>query len=178
MGFFDFLSKHRRVLCPDGTTKYIHKDVNSAIPTYVTKYDAKLFSRIGSEIQDDLTIGGEYKTRIHDLLSNRNEQYASLIHEFRVLYGVFSADPCSYSDYFLDGIKRILAIHHVLRVQSSNIQAYIDLVRTQPDDTALLTQRFSELQREMLYFDSQEITEAFETARVAAGKLGGRNDGR
>ena len=177
MGFFAFLSKHRRVECPDGTIKYIHKDVNSAIPTYVTEYDAKLFSRIGSEMQSDLTIRGEYKTRIHDLLNSRSEQYAALIHEFRVLYEAFSTDPCSYSDYFLDEVKRILAIHRALRVQNSNIQAYIDLVRSHPDDTALLTQRFSELQRAIFHSDSQEITEAFETARVAAVKLGSQNDG-
>lgn len=178
MAIFGFLSKQRRVLCPDGTTKYVYKDVNRAMPIYVTAFDAKLFSRLGSEIQDDLTIGGEYKTKIHDLLNNRNEQFASLIHEFRILYNVFSADPCSYSDYFLDGVKRILATHHLLKVQSSHIRAYIDLVRTQPDDAALLTRSYYQLQREMLNFDSQEITEAFQTARVAAGKLGDRNDGR
>lgn len=71
MGIFDFLSKQRRVLCPDGTTKYVYKDINQAMPTYVTAFDAKLFSRIGSDIQDDLTIGGKYKAKIHDLLNNK-----------------------------------------------------------------------------------------------------------
>lgn len=177
MKFLNIFLKLRRVDCPDGTSKYIHKDVNNAIPIYVREYDATLFGRIESELKGDAVIGGEFKNKIHDLLTTKDENYASLIHEFRVLYGTFSTDPCSYSDFFLDGVKQILNVHQALKLQSSLIRDCIEYARMHPGDPALLETTLEVLKRKLLYEEEQEVTEAFKVSRMAAREFRRQNDG-
>ena len=171
MRIFSVFHNQRTVVCPDGTEKYIYKDVNKAIPMQLKEYDAKLLAKLDTELQQNASISGHFKSRIRNILADIDNSHASLLIEFQILYGTFSADPCSYGDFFRDGVERILSVHQSIKQQNTLIQATIEYAKAHSGDITQLEDRLKMLETLVYRDEKREVEDALGVARTAAQKF-------
>lgn len=140
-----FWEKTYSVRCPDGSVRNIYKDINNACPLFINGWKTD----VTADIKGVSSLSGEakakYETQIHGILFNLNEQNQSLMMSFRTVYLVFTTNPCANGDFFQREIEKLLDEQRKITALKIQIAALIQLAATSPNDTAQITQLFSNI---------------------------------
>ena len=146
-----WLGKSYTVTCPDGTKRTIYRDVDDAFPLYIPGWKGG-FKAEGGASADALGIEGlrgkvegEYATRIDGLLFSINELNQSYMMSFRTVYLTFLSDPCGNSGFLQRQVEKIVADQQRITQLGIQVRFLIELVRSQPQDTAQIVKLFKEI---------------------------------
>jgi len=140
-----FWKKTYRIRCPDGSVRIIYKNIDHACPLFINGWKAD----VGAGLKGLSNLSGDakakYETQIHGLLFNLNEQNQSLMMSFRTVYLAFETNPCGNDSFFQRELEKLLDEQRRISALKIQIAALIELASTTPNDTAKLTQIFSDI---------------------------------
>ena len=121
------------VECPDGTTKTVYRDVDKAFPFLIQGLRGKADANVSLK-GIKAKVGTEYVPLVQGLFLELNEQNQSLMLSFKAAYFVYKNDPCNYSSYFQDQVKKLLEDQSVLRRTKMQFHALIALAELDSDN--------------------------------------------
>jgi hypothetical protein len=131
---FKWFSKTYAVKCPDGSVKYIYKNIDHAFPLYIPGWQSKVVSGLEGIESIKANISADYTTKIQGLIFNLDEFNQGIMFAFRGAYTTFSSDPCENSNFFSRQIEKILDDQRRLLSLKMQIQALIKLAELHPQN--------------------------------------------
>jgi hypothetical protein len=92
--------KTRKVICLDGTERFVYKDIDDVFPLSVSDRSKKLNSDVKIPDTVDAKFAVEISQAIKSLMFTIDENNGSLVLEQRGAYSVYAANPCeAYERY-------------------------------------------------------------------------------
>jgi hypothetical protein len=140
-----FSFRSRKYKCPDGTIRIVRRNPDKAFPLAIKSASASLKGQLTVIQSASAGIGGDYKTNVDSLLIALDEKNNSLMIKYRAAYEVYATNPCGKSDYLADEVRSISDAHSRLVDSGLKIQLFVELIKTQPTNSGLITQVFQEL---------------------------------
>lgn len=132
----------RTAICPDGSTKVVHRNLDAAFPLYVAGWDANLSAELKSA-QVDGKVSGNYRSKIDGLLIALDDSNNNVMLEFRAAYVAYQTDPCSNSAYFLRALERISDKRDAISKLKLKIGALIEMAKAA--NNLIADERFADL---------------------------------
>lgn len=108
--------------CLDGSIKTIYKKAEDAFPLLINGYDAKMSSKIKTELIDGAELSGSLKKNVDTLLYGLDDINNGLMMSFRAAYVGFQSDPCANNVFFLEQITQINEEQRRLRALKMQIR--------------------------------------------------------
>jgi hypothetical protein len=130
-------SRQRTVICPDGTTQFVFKNIDSAFPFFFG--DAKVSAQAAIEGMKEVSgkLDGSYETEIKHILVRIDEKNGSAQSHLRAAYVLYSAAPCKKLDYLEATISEIRQDERDLRTAELAIQQLSTLIGSGPLTSAM-----------------------------------------
>lgn len=121
-------SRQRAVLCPDGTTQFVFKNVDHAFPFFFKQAKASAAAAFNSLKQLSGKIEAKYEADIRHILVNIDEKNGSVQAHLRAAYVLYSAAPCKKLDYLQSAIEEIRHDERDLRAAELAIRELVPLL--------------------------------------------------
>jgi hypothetical protein len=131
--------------CPDGSIRIVRRNPDKAFPLAIKTAAASLKGQVNVIQSASVGIGGDYRTSVDCLLVALDDKNSSLMMKYRAAYEVYASDPCGKSDYLADEVRSISVTHSKLVDWALKIQGFVELIKTQPKDSPVISQIFQEL---------------------------------
>lgn len=71
-----------------------------------------------------------------------NERNQSLVLQFRALYSVYQADPCSYGRYYAEGVATLVSNQERLNELAIRVRGLIDLLSANPGRPQVIVKEY------------------------------------
>jgi hypothetical protein len=117
------ISNRYTVLCNDGTTRTVFKNVEDAIPI---PQDIELSGRVSTSVNDlmgdSIGLNAQWRDRVHPLISSLNDQIVDYYSHIRSAYSVYQTNPCEYDEFYMRQTEQI-------RQEGNTILRYRDTIR-------------------------------------------------
>ena len=137
-------ARHRAVLCPDGTTQYVFKNVDHAFPFFFRQARTSAAAALSGLKQVKGKIDASHASEIRHILISIDEKNASIQAHLRAAYVLYSAAPCKKLDYLQAAIDAIRQDERDLRAAEMAIGQLVSLLSTgRGDGTAALSTTIS-----------------------------------
>ena len=114
--------------CPDGTKHTLYRNIEDAFPLYITDNVGQLTAGLNIADSADANIGGNFASKVSGLLYDLDWSNRNIMFEFRSIYSVYQAEPCSNSEFFRTQIKQIVEDHKNLKLLEIKIKGLIDII--------------------------------------------------
>jgi hypothetical protein len=167
--------KTYRVKCPDGSHKWVHRNVDDAFPLYIKGYQGDVNAELTGLSEVSASAGATYATKIQGLLFGLDELNQGLMIHFRGVYLVYMSDPCGNAPFLQREVQKLLGEQQRLVRLRIQIRALIELARNHPEDTNSIVDHFQKIAGSMggpalAEASRAEITEARKIAGEWAGE--------
>src|SRR5687768_16666040 len=93
--------------CPDGTTKRVYRDVDTAFPLYIKGWEGNMSADASAVGTGSGAVKGAYATKIQGLLFGLDELTQTVMINFRNVYMVYESDPCSQSGFLAREVEKL-----------------------------------------------------------------------
>jgi len=139
-------SKIKRVKCPDGTTRYVYKDLDDAFRLELKDWSAAFKAQLNSLKLQELETSLEFQKQVSGLLMELDEVNRSLQFHFRALYSAYMNNPCELDKWYAEEVQRLVQTECKLRLDK--IRDSMEFIRSglanrpmdQQNVTAIITQ--------------------------------------
>ena len=167
------------IRCPDGTIKFVYKDVEDAFPLLTKEFG------VSASLQTDPVgttgLGAQYRSKVNALFDGLNSQTNDLFAHLRAVYVVYKTDPCNKGDYLASRITEITDSFQQFRMQQLNVEILKDRARHLDVSGELATvyaklenalvPAHDEIARTKGVGNASEVSKAFELSNEAASQL-------
>jgi hypothetical protein len=124
MGFFSRKEKH---ICPDGTVRYTHKNVDAAFPLFIANADKKSSGELKGLKGISTKFSKENKTKIQETIYALDDLNNTLMLKFRSAYVLYEANPCAGYQTFSSEILKINDDHQKMIVLKTKISVFVSM---------------------------------------------------
>ena len=100
--------KTRLIKCPDGSLRYVYKNMDDAFPLYAKDWKARFDVAVKGLQTIQGSLGGELAHGLSGLLVMLNESNASLQFNCRAIYCTFSVNPCSMDTWLQNQMQELI----------------------------------------------------------------------
>lgn len=129
----------RKIKCPDGTIRIVHKDIDDLFPLSISDNTSSLNG--GLKIPEGLeaNIGADLTKAIKGVLFSIDGNNSSLILDQRAAYTGYATNPCEKADWYQRQIEDLSTRRHRLQEQERLLGALLSLADSpMADKTELL----------------------------------------
>ncbi len=116
------------VKCPDGTPRYIHKNVDDAFPLFLKERSSNAKASIDALDHAKADVAKDQKDTIGYILFRIDDKNSSMQASFRAAYIVYAASPCTKSDYLQQAVESIRKEEQNLRSAEMAITNIINAI--------------------------------------------------
>lgn len=127
-------SKYKRIKCPDGTYRLIHKNPNDIFPLIVSDLKGDFNASVSALDEMQAEFGGKFSNEIRGFLYKLDNANSTLQLKMRSVYSALIVNPCSQLDWYNKQIENIIEEEGRLRELLFGIVAKL-LDRNVPEDT-------------------------------------------
>lgn len=130
MEFISNLFSKHKVKCPDGSVRYVYRNIDKAFPMFLGDIKNEISAGIKNKEFGSANATKKYNSDIRSILIQIDETNQSMMLNFRVAYIGFESNPCQNSEKFnadLDEIRRCGQHNHELKVKVNAIIRYLEL---------------------------------------------------
>jgi hypothetical protein len=103
-----FLPEMRRVKCPDGTDRYVLRDIDRVFPLFAPDWARQAKAAAAALNGLTASVEASVKTHVQGLFFQLDEANRSLHLKLRMAYITFATNPCSLDAKWLDNRTREL----------------------------------------------------------------------
>lgn len=128
----------RKVVCPDGTTRIVHKDIDDLFPLSIANESSKFNGGFKVPEALEANVGVEISKAIKGVLFSIDGNNNSLILDQRAAYTGYSANPCGKGDWYQRQIEDLSSRRHRLQEQERLLGALMSLADSPMADKAEL----------------------------------------
>jgi len=121
-------SRQRGVLCPDGSTHFVFKNVDHVFPYYFPQAKLSAAAALDGLKKVKGKVEVKYESRIEDILFRIDQKNGSVQYHLRAAYVVYSAAPCKKLDYLQAAIDATRQGEQELRGADMAIRALVTLL--------------------------------------------------
>ena len=175
-------SKTYTIICPDGTSRIIYKNIDDAFPLNMSGFETKMSGKFGTEDIKNLEIDADYKTKVENLLFGLDDINKDLMLTFRSAYMAYVTDPCTNSQYLTTQIEKITFEHSKLKKHKLQINSLVDMLKiSNGNSSEVIMNTYCNIINEMgLNGECQKeiIVREMQLASEDAKRLSGENDER
>lgn len=124
-------SRQRVVLCPDGTTQFVFKNVDHAFPFFFKQAKASTAAALNGMKEIQGKIEAKYESNVKHILVSIDEKNGSVQAHLRAAYVLYSAAPCKKLDYLQAAIEAVRQDERDLRTAELAIHQLVLLLSNQ-----------------------------------------------
>lgn len=117
----------KTIICPDGTTRIVHKEIDDLFPLAITDGNKKFNGSVKIPEAIEANVGAELTTAIRGVLFSIDGNNNSLILDQRAAYTGYSANPCDKADWYQRQIEDLSSRRHRLQEQERLLGALMSL---------------------------------------------------
>lgn len=129
----------RKIRCPDGTVRIVHKDIDDLFPLSISDHAVKADGGLKIPESLEANIGAELAKAIKGVLFSIDGNNNSLILDQRAAYTGYAASPCEKADWYQRQIQDLSTRRHRLQEQERLLGALLSLADSpMADKTELL----------------------------------------
>src|SRR5688572_8995044 len=120
----------RTVVCPDGTKRYVFRNIDRAFPFYCRQIKASTSAALEGIKDIKGNLGAQYEGEIKDILFSIDEKNGTTQAHFRAAYMRYHAEPCSGLVFLEKAIDAIRQDERDLRAAELAIRQLVVLLST------------------------------------------------
>ena len=135
----------RKVTCPDGTTRIVHKDIDDLFPLSIADESRKFNGGIKVPETLEANVGAEITRATKGVLFSIDGNNNSLILDQRAAYTGYSANPCGKADWYQRQLEDLSSRRHRLQEQERLLGALMSLADSPMADKSELLGILSQL---------------------------------
>ena len=118
--------KPQEIVCPDGSVKFVHHDLDRIFPLHISSKKSSAQAALDVAKQAKAKLSRQHQEKVEQVLVAINESNANTQMACRAHYTVYAASPCEGYDYYKLAMDR--STKHQERMQQTKI-ALDNLVR-------------------------------------------------
>ena len=102
--------KIRKIKCPDGSFRYVYRNIDDVFPLYAKDWKARFDLAIKGLQTLEGALGGELAHKLSGLFFMLNDSNASLQFQCRAAYGTYLVNPCAKDDWLFQRMNEIICL--------------------------------------------------------------------
>lgn len=130
-------TKRIRVICPDGSTQFVFKNVDHAFPFYFGQAKISAAAAVDGMKAVKGKIDTKYESTIKHILVSIDEKNGSVQAHLRAAYVLYASAPCKKLDYLQAAIEAVRQDEQDLRRAEMAIRQLVALLSAKPSATQL-----------------------------------------
>lgn len=107
MQFFWPWQKVRHYVCPDGSVRAVYRDLDDALPLYLSDHKEKTAAAFKAVREIEAKLEAQYEEKIKSLLFKLSAYNVSNQQHLRAAYLVYSAAPCDSLEHFIRAVREV-----------------------------------------------------------------------
>lgn len=160
--------KQYKVKCCDGSTKYVHYDVNDAFPLELRESDKRSRARVDVMQQVSGELERSYADRIRAGLFSLSKTNDTMMVNFRAVYTVYQSDPCGQTAYLATETKKVIDEHRRSNDMLMRLDVLLNMAQLGSKPSAEIVGQILNIITELPGFTAAEARTAIAANREAA----------
>ena len=107
----------RKIKCPDGTFRIVHKDIDDLFPLSISNNTANVNAGVRIPEGLEANIGAEFARAIKGVLFSIDGNNSSLVLDQRAAYTGYATNPCEKANWYQRQIEDLSTRRHRLQEQ-------------------------------------------------------------